>query len=296
MSVYTNEFVVPWIVPWIVQFVKEKYAEHGDEWLAVNLHCIYQNESRNCSYAAPASVELISFDKHMGIEETRIGFCIFNAEKSRFGSVLIRWIHLINAEKGFVHNDSIKLRIKMEAAHPNDENRGNLKMYVFHHCCKNSNNATYQLNVRNVSALTALKTSTFLLQNLRCQMTVFKNHFGYFGVHLEINDNINRATCTANISIQVISSKKRVDHIHVDITRSISDCDVVSISELVSWEILLNEQYGFVTNNSIKMIVKMKVDKPKGEMVNVRKRQSTSRSNEQSKRLKIECTICNWKQ
>lgn len=269
--------------------------ENIDGIVCLSVHFIreIEDESSNWSYAASASVKLLSFNKCLKYSKERfIAPRVFGHKLLCVRTNLIEWEKLFDIKYGFVHNDLINFRIKIKVANRNDEDKSDLKFHFPRHCCDNSNNATFQLEIENVATLVAVKMPTFFLQNSSWHLSVYRRQSDYLGIRLKSDDdNMDGVTCEVNVTVKLTSSRENVDAIECHISEAIS-WERADIGRIVPWNRLFDAKYGFVTNNSITMIVEVRVDKSKGDIMSATKCQALAAASENPKLLQLKCTIC----
>ncbi|XP_031635586.1 uncharacterized protein LOC116348660 [Contarinia nasturtii] len=268
-------------IPWHVTFKKELHE--GEEWFAVYLCCGNEDASHDWSHTALATVKLLPFEKNVEPNKGYISPYIFGNSHCIFGVNFIEWERLTNVENGFVRNDTIQMKIKIEVADPNDKDKSILKFDVLDKCCGVGNYTSFRLTVSNIDALMAVGTPEFMLRGLCWKMSIYNDASKWLRVLLEIfrYEDIDKVTCNVIAFVKLISTKNNVKSIEHVLKKKMTADDVLEECKFVSWDNLFDDETGFVRNNVIVLEVKIVAEQP-----------DYAGQNEDVNLLKLECSIC----
>ncbi|XP_031632050.1 uncharacterized protein LOC116346251 [Contarinia nasturtii] len=291
---YTPEVMVQGI-PWSVKFIKERVE--GEEFFSFYLLCKHEAALRNWSHIAFAAVKLLPFKKNVIPIEYYMAPYIFGSLYQVSGiSDFIKWKRLINNRNGFVHDDTIRMEIKIEVADPNDENKSILKIDVLDKCCSHSGHATYRLSVSNIDALMAVGTPEFTLRGLRWKVIICKYMSKWLGFQMQTSNShlqgTDEVTCNTKANFKLISMKDNAKSIERVLEGQMEKGYLLYDCEFVSWDDLFDDQNGFVRDNAIVLEIKIVAEQPDYTGRNDKKRRSSVDQNEDAKVLKLECSIC----
>ncbi|XP_031635585.1 uncharacterized protein LOC116348659 [Contarinia nasturtii] len=280
---FTPEVMVQGI-PWRVKF--KKVSDEGEEWFGIRLWCTNKNKTRDWSHAAFATVKLLPFKKNVEPNKGYIPPYIFGNSNRILGINFIEWERLTNVENGFVRNDTIQMKIKIEVADANDKDKSTLKLDVLDNCCGLGSYTSFRLTISNIDALAAVGTPEFMLRGLRWKMSIYNDASKWLGVRLEIleDDDTDEVTYNTTAVVKLISTKDDTKTIKRVLEEDVNKHDILDECEFVSWEDLFDDQNGFVRN-----IIAKQPDYA-GQCGN--KRQLANGQNEDAKLLKLECSIC----
>lgn len=281
---WTPEFTLQGVL-WDIRFYKEVYNE--EDWFIIALYCLHEDNSCDWSYAASATLKFLPFNRKMKAEECFVPPCVFNHFGKGYSENMIKWRDLFDAENSFVKDDTINLKIEVDVADPNSEDKSILKFELLDKCCEKSGTASIRLKFSNIDNLAAVKTPDFMVRDLRWNLTIRKHQSKYLGVFLDRIDKFATVSCKIRASFKLISSKGPTKCITMEREQIIKCLDLINVKVLVSWDQLLDEENGFVVNNEITIEVEVKANKPTGVMPSAQERPSN-----ESKLLKMECKIC----
>lgn len=244
-----SQSIVLFGIPWQV------HVEYDDEEksLAAYLHCAKKDDLSNWTAVASASIKLLRQSQVGQGIVSLIPPVVFDRFTPGYGTrTLIEWTDLFNSINGYVQNDCIKLEVKIEAEDPYDLYRSYSNFRCIEKSCECSCQATYELNVMNVTKLMAVRTTEFVMRLQSYDILVYKN-----GTHLAIRLWPNRRYTevtphNVKMLIKLTSSKQNV----APVQRS-GSADI----NIISWDELLKPENGFVNyNNAITLEIEINVN------------------------------------
>lgn len=189
---------------------------------------------------------------------------------------------MFDGEKNYVKDDTIQLEVKIEAEDPKSLSRSIMKFKCIEEPCDCACQVANELTVMNVSNLMAVRSPEFVMHGMPWYIVVFKDDTN-LSVFFKIDATLGTRIVT--IAVQLVSSRANVDSIEKTDTQKIQWPKMLFIGDLVSWEEMLKPQNGFVSDDSNTLKIRIKSDKPVGDLSNI------SRNNV-AKRHRLECTIC----
>lgn len=275
-------------IPWNFQIAKK--VSNNEDWLGVYLHCTKDDKSRDWGIAAASSIQLISTFGERTIGKNFEPF-FFDYTGKGFGfSKFIKWKDLFDIENGFVKNGKINFNIKVEVARPNDEDASKLKV-DFNKNDEDVSKVIMQLTINNIHNLMAVRTLQFLLQNLRWDLTVFKDPKTGLGLRLDCKeDHSEYITFKAIVDFKMKSSIAGVQDIEKTQNWPLKMANVHKIFSIISWNELIKPNNGYVVNNSISFEIKIQVDAVQPAAPKAKKRRASNTPEAESSAL--ECAIC----
>lgn len=270
-------------IPWEVGLKKYKNGAH--ESLAVFLFCTNEDNTSNWTAAACATIKLLPFSDDQRVIEHHIIPNVYHRLASSFGIYsLIPWNDLINEDKKYVKDDTIRLEAKIEAEDPTSLSRSIPKFQCIDKSCECGCHATFELTVMNVSNLMAVRSPEFTVRGMPWNIIVFKK-FSTLDVCLDLVKNFGKVSCQVTMSVKLKSSKEDVDPIEKSNAKNVQWSGSMYIYSLVLWEEMLKPQNGFVNENSITLKIEIKSDKPVGNVPAANPKGATQSN-------PFECSIC----
>lgn len=266
-------------IPWKVQVCK-RFLESKQS-LSLYLFCAEQDMSL-CSYVASFSAILQSFNPNVAAIEHHYQPCIFDNAGMGYGDPIIDWNDLFDAEKCYVENDTIILDIKIDVVDPYAPHKSELLFTDKSSGCSNKECRLFQLTVKNIENLMAVKSSRFIIKNCSWDLTVIK-HQGHLGVRLSVFGN---ELCTQTMLVKLLSTNGHfVEQIHSKCFEPFTD---LCTENFIPWNDLVRPKNGFVSNNCITLEVVM------AENPNDAKecRYIVTETITESEPPKTECVIC----
>lgn len=232
-------------VPWQIQVCKKLYE--GKQSLMVYLYCNKDDTHLNWSYVASFTTNLVPFSDDGEAVEHHYSPNMYDSTYG-YGDPLILWNDLFDESKSYVKNDSITLDVEIYMADPIEPNKSELIFDVFNHGAR-SNRHKYQLKVKNIQSLLAVKSTQFIFENIRWHFIVFK-HENHLGVRLITVDK----SFTLQLLVRVLSAKQ--EH-SVEIVQKeyFSPNDDLYTCNILSWDELLKPENEFVNNDSVTLKV-----------------------------------------
>lgn len=266
-------------VPWQVNVLK--IGKKDQRTLGIYLYCMSKDTTSNWSYSAIATFKLLPINNSSSNRDPEAEAAdtivyhlqphIFDCSDLGFGAAdLIKWTDLIN--KKYRHDDTIKLEIHITVDDPTKSNRCELKLKNLNRRCKTGCLTTFQLKVKNVSNLMAIKSSKFFLYNMPWTLTFYKDHnpLGNFGIYLQSSSSEfpKNESYRIRMSMILLTSNEHVAPIvKKTTTQQIGSFGTLSIRNIIAWNELMKSDNGFIKKNAIKVEIQIKMDKMIGDGV-----------------------------
>lgn len=276
-------------VPWKMNVCKK--ANGRKEGLGVYLHSAKKDKPENWSHPAFATLKLLPFDNAKPIKIICEPYVFDNSDFGYGSHSLIEWQNLFDAEKKFVQNDTINLDISIEAADSDEQRRSKLSFEYIGISCRDGCMSSFRFSITNIKSLMAVRSPQYAKQKLPWDFTVLKNSSSSLYLRLKSKIQDKKAPYKVRVRAKVMSSKGEHKTIEVMQDKIFENsCDLVYF-DVLSWEELFKPENGLVNNNSITMEVDIETNKPEG-MANSDQNSGASVSGRQSKRRKMECSVC----
>lgn len=238
-------------IPWSVQVIKD--VVDGEQELQFNLYCDYESNgtAENWCYAAALSFKWLPCNKEREAIEDLTSPFIFDAEETGFGiASSFKWEDLLRTNNGYVKNNTCNLEVKIEMANPSINNKSELHVQPI-------TNTKYRLEVSNIKNLMAVRSDTFMLNDLPCNLIVYKNRASNVGVYLYFRSDLQnefRITMSATLH-------SSINHVGIGKIRSnVPRQNTFFLENFVSWCDLFEPGNGFVVNDRIIFDVDIKVE------------------------------------
>lgn len=263
-----------WIrgIPWIVKISKDKQS------LAANLYCAKTGNSPNGSLSAMASFKLLSLNGDANTISQHIGPCVFNTSGIGYGtSSLIKWHDLLDPNKKYVENDTINLEVKVTPDNPNATNRCGLDFKCVHKC-SDSNYAMFRLTLSNIHNLMATLSPEFNLLGKVWDFQISKTRAPHLDIMLRLKEHFGNVEC--KMAIKVVSSKKDVRSFEKSVIRQYDSTKRLVSTSLLSWDVLINAENGYVNDNSVTLEIEVQSDEPNAKRIKI------------NQTPEMECPIC----
>lgn len=220
----------------------------GGSWLCVDLDCNNDDDSSNWAIPGVISCKLLSFsDDSVALEKSALPF-VYD-RNTRHGNTmdLIKLDDLFNQSKNFVKDDAIKLEIKIEVENPNQPKKCDATIW---RGCKNA--GEFQLILKNVSCLMAVRAHPFKLFGLSWRITVGKNsQSNRLFACIDFDESTTKDSCDVTWSIKLITTKEGVRPIEkTETDREVASSEYL-LMDIASWDEVVNPENGFIINDSI---------------------------------------------
>lgn len=230
---------IPWQVAVMGNFVD------GKKVLGLYLYCEKEGKPVDWNYTAAASFKWLNFDHNRKAIEEHTEPFVFDEMENGFGRISsVKWEDLFGVEKGFVRDNECTLMVKIEVLKADPLNNKNSELR-FQHLA----NAKYRLEVTNINNLMAVRSPTFMLQDLQWNLLVYKDHSSNIGVYLYRRGDPRDISFRMSMSAKLLSSNDSVG-IEKICTNTIQE-DTFYVEKLASWEEIFEPRNGFVMNNTI---------------------------------------------
>lgn len=243
-------------IPWQIKVVKDD----GDEpSLGVYLQC-NKNNRNNWEHPASVKIRMLSFGDSADDVEYFVDPYAFCKGGNTFGiSSLIVWDDLFATEKNYVKNDAIKLKIEIEAADPNDDQKSVLQLENLTQNCDACCSTKKRFTITNIGNLMAVGAPSFRLRNISLKFIIFKMSPAHLGFHILFEHDLLHP-CVVNLQAKLKSSIPKGNVTKRFITTLMED-DVTEF-QLISWEHLMNTQNGLIRDNRIVIELKIEIPHP----------------------------------
>lgn len=136
----------------------------------------------------------------------------------------------------------------------------------------------------------ATKTSEFMVRGMPWKIQISKTRSSHLGVTLQLNADCGSVFC--KMLVKVISPKPTVRSIEKCVTKTYEHLTDLNATELLLWDDLVNEENGFVNDNSITLEIKIESDNPEECDIPNRKRAKLHSQNELKSSQHFSVTPC----
>lgn len=267
-------------VPWQVNVLK--IGKKDQRTLGIYLYCMNKDATTNWSYSAIATFKLLPIGGEHGTDADgdatadtivhQLQPHIFDCNDLGFGAAeLIKWNELMH--KKYRRDDTIKLEIHINVDDPAKSKRCELKLKNLSRRCKSGCLTIFQLKVKNISNLMAIKSSKFYLYNMPWTLTFYKDHHdraSNFGIYLQSSSSEfpKNESYRIRMSMILITDNDRIRPIvKKTTTQQIGSFGTLSIRNIIAWSELIKPENEFVKKNAIKLEIQIKMDKMIGDGV-----------------------------
>lgn len=255
-------------VPWQIEISHRDHSARmgGDNTLAIHLHSLNFDPGNHAwSYAAAATIELLTFNVHgMPLTEV-IGPWIFNRFESSWSrNKFIRWTDLFDRRTGYVKQDQIRINIKVSVQKLESPSFGIVYQQIF-------NVLQIHFRIENVRGLMAAASARFVFSEMSWKIIVRRNQCNndgqsYLSVMLYCfpseNETIHHWVRTIFAEFRLESVRARTNHMQrFNEPKKFTNnqrCHV--ISKFISWCDLMDPRNGYIENNYIAITVSIRDD------------------------------------
>lgn len=140
-------------VPWTVSVCKET-ADDDEKLLRIYLDCKKDGRAK-WSFIASASFLLIPFDSKDECDMVFLQPAIFDREQSTWGEELIDWNDLMDPTKSYIQNDTINIRVGIEASKNRDDS------ITWEKVRSRKGMFKYRMSIKNIKELTNVRSPAF---------------------------------------------------------------------------------------------------------------------------------------
>lgn len=271
-------------IPWSVRV--DKYGHGATKSLVVSLFRSNRNHqtTSHLTAAAFAKIKLVSFISHVPSIERFVRPYVYDRSNVRgFGIELINWNTLFSPHCQFVQNDAIKLEVEITAENIFDAYRCTPVFRCIDKSCDSCCLGTYEMAVKNISKLMAVRSSEFVMRGNTYNLDVYRHH-AYLGVQLCPNQRLNHsASHNVVMSIELTSTNGTTTQAQLTAA--------ANAVNLISWNDLFDRAKRFVINDTIKLKLKANVNESNGTSVNSQGHTSDAVSRT-GIAAQFECSIC----
>lgn len=223
-------------IPWKIDVIV--YGTGAEKTLGVHLFCAHEDNT-HWTAAAWAIVKLLSYSTRVQPIDFNIPPYVYDRSGRSFGTYeMVYWNNLFDRSKKFVQNDTIKFEVLITAENTLDSNRSaSIFRGIDKSCCQ----GTYEIIVKNVSKLVAVRSRGFVMCGKPYDLDAFKNDT-HLGVRLKLKQRVSLPSNIA-MSIELTSTKRAALKV-----KHFGKPEDVNI---VTWKKLINPINGFVTDDTI---------------------------------------------
>lgn len=232
---------------WTIQVRKNDYE--GEPYLRVFLRCV-ESENENFAYPVHALYQLLSFNETIKEPVYSVGPYVMDKHGGYGLLTLIQWMDLLDAKNMYVKNDTIQLKIDIEPADPEDENKSIAWLENISQSCDDGCTSTKRLKISHIDNLMAMRSEDFQIRKVPLFFAVYKDPTGHLGIGLHRRLD-NGTSFGASLKMNLISSKPHGDFTEQIQATSIQSGDQFFTDEFISWNELMKPENGFVQNISI---------------------------------------------
>lgn len=251
LTTINSQKVFMFEIPW--QFQVTKNQEENS--LGIFLQCLKEGDSSNWAVPGCFATYLLSSKAKASPLENHTAPFVFNPTSISFGlPAFIQWDDLLNAEHGYVKNDTIRLKIEMTIGNPDYPDRATLQFESQDTSRNRDSLAKFRLTVENVENLMAVHSKTFNLKHLPWGFTVYKEKEYSLGIVLEAKNARWKNPCEMTMSVKLLSTKSDIEK---SCTQHFKEPATTEIEDVVEWDDLLDPEKGFVNDNSITLEVQV---------------------------------------
>lgn len=237
---FSEEFVVQ-SLPW-----KVRVKEHN-EYIKVSLDC---NKSihETWTYMVRPTITLLSFDEKNNFSRVYEPLRYANT-KIGYRIKFIRKDSLLAADKNYVQNDTINLKIEIELI--SDLTTENIMSKCIESCCTKK-----RLTMANINNLVSARTSTFQFQNWQCFISIARSTDDLV-LHPTFLHEPGSNWCKLIMHVKLISSIPNTEFtIKRQATMIPPKAEEMSF-KIIRFQNLMDPQSGFVTDDRIVLEVEM---------------------------------------
>lgn len=171
--------------------------------------CAEKKKPLDWSQPAKFSIKLQSFEQNVAAVKRNVKPYIYDQDHTAIGfgaTSFIKWDDLFDASKGYVKNNTIKLKFYVEVADQNEDAKSNLIFANYEKCCAEGCLVKYRLTITNIEQLIAVRTPKIVFRNITWRLTVCKTHLGYLAVYIQsfAEDTVS---CNIKMTVKLVSSK-----------------------------------------------------------------------------------------
>lgn len=281
-SWWSNDMIMQDIT-WRIKVAKENHG--GKEYLSVYLYCSNSHNSSEWSHTVTASFKLHLLEEEAPLIVRHLRPFVFSRSNNSNGfTKFIDWYTLLDATKKHKRGDEIRFNIKIETAEPDGKDKSKLVFKQFDKCCEDVGKAKFQLTVKNVQSLIALRTPEFKMRGIPLYFIVFK-HMNQLGISLESNGS--KVVCQMTMTVNLISSKS-ANTIVRKICRCIKSHDSLSMESLMPWYALLQMENRFSIGNAITIDIELHAVKLEETAPDT----NNQKMNTEDEHKPLECPVC----
>lgn len=264
--------------PWSIEFDKICSVRPS---LGLLLFSETEFENENVSVVANLKTKIISTKFNQKSHTFSTEPYAFYLHSSSWGDDnLISWAELMDPEKGYVHNDTCKIIVKVKASPLlNDINNGFLDFVTLKKSCNISWIGAFQIKINRIYDFFNICTPIFVLNDFKWRILVSNSkneanqggagegedflRIGLFNVSVEDDNGIS---CHAKIICKLVSYDQQIEPIRK--SSEIKEFQLLSSSvmmDMISWNELLNPENKIVEDGSFILRVKIKVSEAKDQ-------------------------------
>lgn len=235
-------------------------AEKTEDVLVVNLS-LENNGENSVDWACVASLSvklLRSTDVEHALHR-QIGPFVFDVKNKVCGQkVLFKWNDLLKAENGYVHNDSCKFEVEIDAGQIQNVSSDQwLKFDIIEKCCDKSTSGIFGLTINNLHESNQVCSPEIHFNNSIWRILVMKDE--QLTVSLWKVETMSHSTISAKKFITVLKSFDQ----NVNSIKKVTKTTGIHPSPLelfsMPWKDLADSQKKFIENGSFNLEIEMKM-------------------------------------
>lgn len=161
--------------PWIVKLIKRNI--NGIDSICVMLESCIEIDFTDWAAIAELTVKLYNFKLNEEMHCKCGTFVFYDGTKMwEFPTPFITWNELLNAEKGFVEDDTCILEISLKMPPLQDIATNQLLSFEsFKNCCESSSMAKYRITIKNASNFFGACSPIFIVNNMPWRIFFYRN-------------------------------------------------------------------------------------------------------------------------
>lgn len=260
---------------WTVSFERYDVSHEGIDYdyLGIHLHAENGSDADDWTIVAGLKAEMISTELNADRHAFDLRPLTYD-NKFRFWGreSFILWNELMDLKQGYVHNNSCKIAVKINASPI--QNVYNDQMFEFHSInkyCDSLLNGEFRIKIKNVHEFFDVSSPEFTLGNFPWRFLVHQSGKSpeKFLQMLLFNPMMTKETeksCKVSLTCQLISNNPNDDGVQKTMdNQQFEFAEFDCFLKIISWEDLLNPDKKFVRDNSFELHVKLTIVESNGQ-------------------------------
>lgn len=259
---------------WSVSFEKFEIFHEGIayEYLGIHLHTGNESDADDWTIVAGLKAQMISTEVNADRHEFDLRPLTYD-NKFRFWGreSFILWSVLMDLEQGYVHDNSCKIAVKINASPlQNVYNNQMLEFHTLNKCCDNLLNGEFRIKIKNVHDFFDVTTPEFTLGNFPWRFLIHRSgkspeKFLQMLLFNPLMTGETEKSCKVSLTCKLLSNNPKDE----DVQRTIDNqqfeyIDFDCFLKIIRWSELLNPNKKFVQDNSFELNVKLNIIESKG--------------------------------